>query len=361
MTITNDLRKEIETDIAQCETDVKREGSEALYGVLVAKYSVIDPDFSKGLLTTGKAAVAGEAFDFRPELKAIAAKLRMWLAISPKEDTEATTTTLKEKVENFIKRGERIKASEEYHSAKNGSPVPYMSGPNFNVWMNEINIFNERHLKGHPLHDKIYATYSLYKRNPSSYEEMIGYLRAVAIDREFLEADCSTSKATHYHEPVAKEIVQQRAISNKIFIVHGHDNAAKYEMARTLERAGFEAIILHEQANGGKTIIEKIEEYTDVAFAVVLYTPCDMGRAKEVGAEEEKSRARQNVVFEHGYLIGKLGRRRVCAFVKDDVETPGDISGVVYVPMDREGAWKTKLAKEMMKAGLEVDIGKFCE
>ena len=149
-------------------------------------------------------------------------------------------------------------------------------------------------------------------------------------------------------------------MGNKVFIVHGHDGLAKLEMARTLEKGEFEAIILHEQASGGKTIIEKIESYTDVRFAVVLYTPCDMGRVQEVKVDEEKNRARQNVVFEHGYLIGKLGRERVCALVKGDIETPGDISGVVYITMDEAGAWKMALAKEMINAGIPVNMNTFC-
>ncbi len=146
---------------------------------------------------------------------------------------------------------------------------------------------------------------------------------------------------------------------NKIFIVHGHDNAAKQDMARTLEKAGFEAIILHEQPDAGRTIIEKFENYADVGFAVILYTECDLGRDKETPEGSEKFRARQNVVFEHGFFLGKLGRDRVCAFVKGDVETPGDLGGVLYVPMDDAGAWKMKLAQNMNAAGLTVDMNRF--
>lgn len=149
-----------------------------------------------------------------------------------------------------------------------------------------------------------------------------------------------------------------RAISNKIFIVHGHDDVAKIDTARTLEKAGFEAIILHEQADGGLTIIEKIEKYSDVDFAVVLYTECDIGRAKDTPIDQEQYRARQNVVFEHGYLIGKLGRDKVCALVKGNVETPGDISGVVYTPIDNAGAWKYQLFKNIKEAGLDIDLNK---
>lgn len=151
----------------------------------------------------------------------------------------------------------------------------------------------------------------------------------------------------------AKDMIETMD-STKVFIVHGHDELAKTEMARLITDIGFEPIILHEQASGGKTIIEKIEEYSNVGFAVVLYTPCDKG-GKDTDPIDLKPRARQNVVFEHGYLIGKLGRENVCALVRGGVDTPNDISGVVYVPIDQHGAWKYALADEMSNSGYAVD------
>lgn len=142
----------------------------------------------------------------------------------------------------------------------------------------------------------------------------------------------------------------------KVFIVHGRDELSKTEVARFAEKLGFSAIILHEQANSGKTIIEKIEANTNVGFAIILYTPCDIGGI--AGESNQKSRARQNVVFEHGYLIGKLGRHNVCALVKGDVEIPNDISGVVYIPFDNNKAWHIGIAKELREAGYSVDMNK---
>ncbi|MGQ7952122.1 TIR domain-containing protein, partial [Providencia huashanensis] len=142
----------------------------------------------------------------------------------------------------------------------------------------------------------------------------------------------------------------------KVFIVHGRDDLAKTEVARFVEKLGFSAIILHEQASSGKTIIEKIEAHTNVGFAIILYTPCDTGGF--AGENILKPRARQNVVFEHGYLIGKLGRHNVCALVKGDVEIPNDISGVVYVPLDSHSAWHLSIAKELRNAGYPVDMNK---
>ena len=142
---------------------------------------------------------------------------------------------------------------------------------------------------------------------------------------------------------------------NEIFIVHGHDDLAKTETARFIEQLGFKPIILHEQANSGKTIIEKIEHYSNVGFGIVLYTPCDLGgKINDV----LKSRARQNVVFEHGYLIGKIGRNNVCALVKGDVETPNNISGVVYINMDISHAWHIQIAKELKSSGYNVNMNK---
>ena len=138
----------------------------------------------------------------------------------------------------------------------------------------------------------------------------------------------------------------------KVFIVHGRDNEAKQEVSRFIETLGLEAIILHEQANAGMTIIEKIEHYSnDADFALVLYTACDHGRGVHESNIPPKNRARQNVVFEHGYLMAKLGRENVCSLVKGNIETPNDISGVVYVALDEYGAWKNEVAKELKACG----------
>lgn len=140
--------------------------------------------------------------------------------------------------------------------------------------------------------------------------------------------------------------------NSQIFIVHGHDEIAKLDVANFVTSLGLEPIILHMQASSGMTIIEKIEHYSNVGFGIVLYTPCDVGQ--KVGGLIGQHRARQNVVFEHGYLIGKLGRPRVSAVVKGAVETPNDISGVVYVGMDLEGSWQDQLKIEMRGVGYHV-------
>ena len=142
-----------------------------------------------------------------------------------------------------------------------------------------------------------------------------------------------------------------------IFIVHGHDNEAKREVDVFLRKLDFNPIILHEQTNEGKTIIEKFENYSDVSFAIILLTPDDEGRVRNKD-EELKPRARQNIILELGYFMGKLGRDKVCALYKEKVEIPSDYSGILYTKMDNDSGWHMKIAREIKKSGLDVDLNK---
>ena len=157
------------------------------------------------------------------------------------------------------------------------------------------------------------------------------------------------------HSPnVSDSRAKVRKNTNKVFVIHGQDKSARETVARFLERLNLKPVILHEQPNEGRTIIEKFEDYADVTFVVVLLTPDDMGALKEQ-SRNLKPRARQNVVFEFGYFIGKLGRERVCALSKRDVERPSDCDGILYVPLDNEDGWKMKLLRELKAAGFSVD------
>lgn len=154
-----------------------------------------------------------------------------------------------------------------------------------------------------------------------------------------------------------EELVVQTSKSSgaqRVFVVHGHDDGLKSEVARFLERLGFEATILHEQADRGRTIIEKLEaESAGAAFAIIILTPDDIGGARE---KEPHSRARQNVIFEWGFFVARLGRKHVVALKKGDVEIPSDLSGIIWKPVDPQ--WRYAIAKEMQNAGLDADLNK---
>ena len=142
-----------------------------------------------------------------------------------------------------------------------------------------------------------------------------------------------------------------RALTDKVFLVHGHDVAALDQTEMLLRRWGLEPIILRDRANRGMTVIEKIEANTDVGYAIVLLTPDDLGG---VDRENLSPRARQNVIFEWGYLVAKLGRHRVACLCKAGVELPSDLHGIVRIDAgtdvrDSAGA----IRRELVSAGYQ--------
>ena len=145
------------------------------------------------------------------------------------------------------------------------------------------------------------------------------------------------------------------APSKRVFVVHGHAEAPREAVARFLQQLGLEPIILHEHANQGRTIIEKFEAHADVGFAIVLLTPDDEGGRQ---GERQQPRARQNVILELGYFIGRLGRGQVCALKLGDIELPSDILGVAWTLLDAAGAWRQRVAKELDAAGYRLDWNK---
>ena len=148
--------------------------------------------------------------------------------------------------------------------------------------------------------------------------------------------------------------IRESRNSNKVFVIHGRNQAAREKVARFLEKLDLEPVILHEQPNKGRTIIEKFEDYADVHFALVLLTADDIG-GREQEPTELKPRARQNVVFEFGYFIGKLGRERVCALLETTIEKPSDCDGILYVPLDEQDSWRMPLIQELKVAGFDID------
>lgn len=157
----------------------------------------------------------------------------------------------------------------------------------------------------------------------------------------------------HEHETTVDGGEVMGQLSRRVFVVHGHDDGSREMVARFLEKVGFEAVILHEQANQGRTVIEKVEAHGDVGFAVILLTPDDEGCVK--GGTPEP-RARQNVILELGYFIGRLGRGKVCALKRGALEIPSDYAGVVYESLD--GNWKHALGRELEELGHDIDWNK---
>lgn len=141
-----------------------------------------------------------------------------------------------------------------------------------------------------------------------------------------------------------------------IFIVHGSDTLRAESVAHTVSTAtGRKTIILRDQPNEGRVLIEKIERHAaQASYAIIVMTPDDHGsRADETGT---RPRARQNVIFEMGYFCGLIGRRNVCVLIRPGVEKPSDLDGIVYITFDDDRAWKTELLRELRHAGFSIDL-----
>jgi predicted nucleotide-binding protein len=212
------------------------------------------------------------------------------------------------------------------------------------------------------------------KREDEEFEEHFSscYNKAIAILKSLHDA-VADEIALDFQRSANNQSSEQKVslskANKKVFVVHGHAEKLKTQVARFLEKLELQPIILHEQPDRGQTIIEKFEKHSDVSFAVVLLTPDDEGRSGK-SAEPHWSdsfivikppimpRARQNVIFEFGYFIGKLGRANVCGLYCEGVELPSDYSGVLYTKVDDDGTWQFKLMKELKAAGFVVDANR---
>ncbi|HHF7367636.1 TPA: TIR domain-containing protein [Legionella bozemanae] len=161
-------------------------------------------------------------------------------------------------------------------------------------------------------------------------------------------------KLSLFDEKISSDETQIIIEKNSVFIVHGHDLGAKYQVARVIEKLKLKPIILDEQIDEGLTIIEKFEKHSSQAqLAVVLLTGDDIGYPKN-DPTQKKPRARQNVIQELGFFMAKLGRKNVIGLYEDGVELPSDYSGVLYIKL--ESGWELKLAKELKGRGVRVNI-----
>jgi hypothetical protein len=157
--------------------------------------------------------------------------------------------------------------------------------------------------------------------------------------------------------PPTMVLNQSQLPGGNVLLIHGRDEAMKESILEFLEKLELRAIILHEQPDGGKSMMEKFGESPDIHFAIILLTPDDIAAPRNK-PKERQTRVSQNVIFEFGYFLSKLGRGRVCALYKEGVEIPSDYPGVVTIPMDSRGGWRLLVAKEIKQASIDIDLNK---
>ena len=234
------------------------------------------------------------------------------------------------------------------------------SSPQFEKWLRDTKVAISNTFGDKPkyVQDFIDIGYTpVFTSNMPYFEDQGTYVRGLESAASVIES--MIDEIEEYWEDDDQPISAPSAgangpeIANEVFIVHGSDDGAKETVARFLTKLGLDPIVLHEQPNQGRTIIEKFEQYAKVGFAVVLLTPDDSYTDTHQSGNS-RLRPRQNVILELGFFIGKLGRDLTCALRKGDVELPSDYNGILYISMDNE-AWKLALVRELKQAGLEVD------
>lgn len=255
----------------------------------------------------------------------------------------------------------KIQLLEEHAAAANdGKPN------DFNDWKNRTDVLL-RNLMGNdsPIHKKFKAVqyspsvftvgtdFAPYKA--AGVRSAVSLLNAAKLELELAEENAQSDISEIVENIIEVSDKGEVGSAERIFIVHGHDDAKKHELARFLRSlTGIEPVILHEQASGGGVLIEKLEKSAQgTGFAVVLLTADDLGRSKKDTVD--KPRGRQNVVFELGFFMAALGRENVAVLMDEGIEEIGDVKGLVYTLLDAPGAWKTTLARELNFAGVKVD------
>ena len=183
----------------------------------------------------------------------------------------------------------------------------------------------------------------------------INSLKTICDQLELYDEPSETPQRAFDNEEASD--IPQHASGDKVFIIHGRDDGVKGDVALFVRDLGLKEIILDRQPNEGLiAILDKFEREAKKAdFAIALLTPDDVGALKGEADDQLKPRARQNVIFELGYFMRALGRKKVCLLLKGELENPSDLDGILYVPMDSPNGWKLELAREMKQAGLPID------
>lgn len=141
----------------------------------------------------------------------------------------------------------------------------------------------------------------------------------------------------------------------RIFVAHGRDLLARDSVAHVVQSLGLEPVFLSDSVLMGHTWIDGLESVSHgVSFAVVIYRADDRGWLAG-DPHGVRPRVRQNVLFELGFMIGRLGREKVCVLYEEGVDIPSDFEGARFVKLAGESEWKVNLAITLQQAGFEVD------
>lgn len=283
---------------------------------------------------------------------------------------------LLEKINKLIITGEAFTWAQNSHSIpEHGPKGVYGNDPSavWNTWVGRIELLLKHTVKENSEPFVYFRTANgiriegfhqdHFEMAKEAYLEALTSLNSLLVEGDpFDELLESVTKKSKLVEQTTTKEVKSSLSNKKVFIVHGHDYHLKIELEVFLSHIGLKPIVLHREADAGKTIIEKFESNSDVAYVFILLTPDEIAytadQANILDTERKKEfRARPNVIFEFGYFIAKLGRNRVCAIHKGEVIIPSDLSGFIYKQVNSTiEEIGFALIKELKTAGLEIEI-----
>ncbi|HQD34288.1 MAG TPA: nucleotide-binding protein, partial [Bacteroidales bacterium] len=263
----------------------------------------------------------------------------------------------KNDLDKLIEEGELLKNAliiEEKTKNKDNIEINYSFKENYQTWYSEsLNLIKII------LPDRLNDFKKLYEKNGiEQYLLAHEHLILFSIEPSFNQQLSILKSAQSSLIDINSKSLNNHIFNGKdIFIVHGHNEEMKQSVARCIEKLKLNPIILHEQSSKGKTIIEKFFDYSNVIYAIILLSADDIAYPKDENSNNFKYRARQNVIFELGYFMGKLGRERVLSLYEeiDNFEIPSDYNGVLFIPYDKKGNWKLELVKELKAVGISID------
>lgn len=241
--------------------------------------------------------------------------------------------SLKEQIKLLIEEGQKFTFQTFCYPHPSGNQYGGEDTPDWLSWkMRAINVVNEVVSESSPALRIVKSGIQIHTQGNSQdnflrAKELI--LKALNQTIEVIEND----KFSELKQPKSKSVI--KTLSNKVFVVHGHDHGLKTEVENFLHEIGLEPVVLHKEPDEGQTIIEKFEKHSDVGYAFILLTPDEAAYLADQEMIDDKrrikeKRARPNVIFEFGYFVGKLGRNRVCCLYKGDVSSPSDLGGLIY-------------------------------
>ena len=260
----------------------------------------------------------------------------------------------------MIEEGQKFTFSNFSFPNESGRQYGGPDTPEWNTWkIRSFNVIREAMSDESPARNLVQSgidthTNGYYADNFNFAKDSI--MKALSIALKSIEDDVFDEARKHEAKSSSK------VLSNKIFVVHGHDDNLKVEVENFVTEIGLEPVVLHRQPDQGQTIIEKFEKHSDVGFAFILLTPDEVAyladqETLEDSKRKKEWRARPNVIFEFGYFVGRLGRERVCCLYKGDVTLPSDLSGLLYKriasTIDAEGI---SILRELKAAGYQVRI-----